>query len=125
MNTLIIDQTDRTPKIRFSYGNLLLWGSFVPVNPAEFCSVLHEWVKEYLFSPAPVTTIDLGLAYVRGYSMNYIQNLLQELIMLHNDNHQIIINWYFSPNSIDVKAGEFLSRKLNHSFNYVEIEEIW
>jgi hypothetical protein len=28
-------------------------------------------------------------------------------------------------NSISVKAGEYLSRKLSFPFNFVEVEEIW
>jgi hypothetical protein len=56
--------------------------------------------------------------------MNYIHKLLQELILLNNENHQVIINWYFSASSIDVKAGMYLSRKLNFVFNIIEVEEI-
>jgi hypothetical protein len=94
------------------------------MNPAEFCSVLYEWVNEYSNAPAPVTIIDVGLEYTRGYAMHFIQKLLHELIMTHDDQHQVIVNWHFSANSIAVKAGEYLSRKLNHSFNFVEVEEI-
>jgi hypothetical protein len=125
MHTLYIDQTERTPKIRFSNGNLLLWGTFIPVDPAGFYLPLHEWVKKYTLAPARETIVDLGLTYIRGYAMNYIEKLLQELIMLHNDQHEVTINWHFSANSIDVKAGEYLSRKLDYPFNFMEVEEIW
>jgi hypothetical protein len=124
MNTLYIEQTNRTPLIEFTDGKLRIWGTFVPVNPAEFGLPLLEWVKKYSTNPAPVTIVDLGLTYTRGYAMNYIEKLLHELIVLNDDHHQVIINWYFSPNSIDLKAGVYLSRKLDHSFNYVEVEEI-
>jgi hypothetical protein len=122
---LLIEKTDRTPEIKFEYGKLRIWGTFVPVDPAGFYLPLHEWVKTYSISQAPETVIDFFLTYTRGYAMSYIEKLLQELIMLQNEEHQVIINWHFSVNSIDVKAGEYLSRKLEHPFNFVEVEEIW
>ncbi len=124
MEKLYIESTDRTPEIEFTYGKLRIWGTFVPVNPAGFYLPLHEWIRTYTISPASVTIVDIGLKYIRGYAMNYIQKLLQELTLNKSDQHHAIINWHFSTNSIDIKAGEYLSRKLNHSFNYIEVEEI-
>lgn len=125
MRTLYIDHTTRTPKIRFSEGNLLIWGTFVPVDPLAFYLPLLAWVKQYSISPATETIVDIGIKYTGGFWMPYIEKLLQELIMLHNEQHKVIVNWHFSPDSIDVKAGEYLSRKLDHPFNFVEVEEIW
>ena len=124
MQKLYIEQTYRTPEIKFSYGNLSLRGTFVPVDPVAFYLPLLKWVSKYSIAPAPVTIIDVFLRYTRGYAMNYIHKLLQELILLNNENHQVIINWYFSASSIDVKAGMYLSRKLNFVFNIIEVEEI-
>jgi hypothetical protein len=124
MNTLYIEKTDRTPEIDFSVGKLRIWGTFVPENPAEFYLPLHDWLKNYSIAPATETVVDIGIAYVRGYSMDYIEALLQEVIMLNNGNNQVLINWYFSADNISVKAGEYLSWKLEHPFNFVEIEEI-
>ena len=121
---LYIKQTDRTPEIEFTFGKLRIWGTFVPVDAVAFYLPLIEWVKKYSNSPAPETIVDLGLTYIRGYAMSYIQKLLQELISLNNEEHQVIINWHFSANSIDVEAGEYLSKKLYHLFNFVEVEEI-
>lgn len=125
MQKLYIEQTDRTPEINFSYGNLSLSGTFVPIDPVAFYLPLLKWVSKYSIAPAQVTVIDVFLTYTRGYAMNYIQKLLQELILLNDEQHQVIINWHFSANSIEVKAGEYLSRKLDHPFNFVEVEEIW
>jgi len=124
MNTLYIEKTDRTPEIDFSVGKLRIWGTFVPENPAEFYLPLHDWLKNYSIAPATETVVDIGIAYVRGYSMDYIEALLQEVIMLNNGNNQVLINWYFSADNISVKAGEYLSWKLEHPFTFVEIEEI-
>lgn len=125
MEKLYIERTDRTPEIEFTNGKIRIWGTIVPENPDEFFNVLHEWVKEYLKSPDKETTIEIGIIYTRQNPMNYLQKLLQELILLKSEQHQVIINWYYCMNSIDVKAGEYLSRKLNYSFNYVEVEGIW
>jgi len=124
MEKLYIEQTDRTPEIKFSYGNLSLRGTFVPENPDEFYLPIHEWVKKYSIAPVPETIVDLGLTYTRGYAMNYIQKLLQELILLNNEQHKVIINWYYAPNSISIKAGDHLSKKMNYIFNFLEVEEI-
>jgi hypothetical protein len=125
MGKLYIEQTSRTPLVEFTDGRLRIWGTFVAENPAEFYSPLHEWIEKYSTNPAQETIVEIGVLYTRGFAMSYIQKLLQELILLNNENHQVIINWYFSANSIDVKAGEYLSRKINYSFNFVEVEEIW
>jgi hypothetical protein len=124
MNTLHIEKTDRTPEIRFSDCDLLIWGTFVPIDPDAFYLPLLKWVSKYSIAPARVTVVDIGLKYTRGYAMNYIEKLLQEVILLNSDQHHVIIIWYFSANSIDVKAGMYLSRKLSFPFNFVEVEEI-
>jgi hypothetical protein len=124
LKKLYIEPTDRTPEIKFKYGKFRIWGTFVPIDPAGFYLPLHEWVKQYSLAPAPVAIVDIGLKYTRGYAMNYIQKLLQELILIKNEQHNVIINWHFSTDSIAVKAGEYLSRKLDHCFNFVEVEEI-
>jgi hypothetical protein len=121
---LYIEQTDRTPEIKFEYGKLHIWGTFVPVDPAEFYELLMEWVKKYSIAPAPVTVFNIGILYVRGYAMNIIEALLQELVFLNDEEHKVIINWHFSKDSIDLKAGEYLSRKLNYPFNFIEVEDI-
>lgn len=122
LKKLYIEPTDRTPEIEFKYGKLRIWGTFVPVDPAGFYIQLNEWVKKYSLSPAQETVVELGIVYTRGYAMHYIKKLLHQLIMLHNEQHQVIIKWHFSTDSIDVKAGEYLSRKLNYPFNFVEVE---
>jgi len=124
LKKLYTEPTYRTPEIEFKYGKLRIWGTFVPVDPAGFYLPLFEWVKKYSLAPAPVTVLDIGIRYIRGYAMNYIKKLLHELILLNSDQHQVTINWYFATNSIDVKAGEYLSRKLDYPFNFVEVEEI-
>ena len=124
MQKLYIEQTDRTPEIKFSYGNLSLKGTFVPIDPAGFYLPLHEWVNKYSNSPASVTIVDIGLKYTRGYAMNYLKKLLQKIILIKTEQHHVTINWYFSEESIDKKAGEYLSRKLDYPFNFVEVEEI-
>jgi hypothetical protein len=125
MEKLYIERTDRTPLIEFTDGQLRIWGTFVPENPLEFYLVLHEWVKEYSIAPEPVTIVDLGIVYIRGHVMPYLQKLLEELILLNSEQHLVIINWYYCMNTIDIKAGKFLSRKLNYAFNFVEFEGIW
>ena len=82
MQKLYIEQTDRTPEIKFEYGKLRILGTFVPDDPYEFYSVLHDWIKIYSKSPAPETIVKLGLSYTRGFSMEYIEALLQEVDLL-------------------------------------------
>jgi hypothetical protein len=124
MKKLYIEPTDRTPKIEFNDGHLLLWGTFVPDDPYEFYSVLHDWIKIYSIAPAVETVVEIGIAYVRGFAMDYVEALLQEVILLNDDQHKVIINWYFSANSISIKAGKYLSWKLEHPFVFLEVEDI-
>jgi hypothetical protein len=124
MKKLYIEPTDRTPEIQFNYGKLRMCGTFVPVDPDGFYLPLHEWIKKYSNAPASTTMVDIGLKYTRGYAMSYVRKLLQELILIKSDKYNIIINWHFSKQSIDVKAGEFLSEKLNYPFNFIVVEEI-
>lgn len=125
LKKLYIEQTSRTPEIDFSDGKLRIWGTFVPENPAEFYLPLHEWIEKYSANPAPETVVEIGILYTRGFAMSYIQKLLQELILLNKEQHLVIINWNYCMNSIDVKAGKYLSRKLNFPFNFVEVDGIW
>jgi hypothetical protein len=125
MDGLYIDRTDRTPLIEFTDGKLRLWGTFVPENPAEFYLPLNEWVEKYSTNLASETIVEIGIIYTRGSGMNYIEKLLQELIVLNDDHHLVRINWYYGMNTIDSKAGKFLSRKLNYPFNFIDFEGIW
>jgi hypothetical protein len=125
MENLYIERTDRTPLVEFTHGKLRLWGTFVPENPLEFYLPLYDWVKEYSIAPAPVTIVEIGIIYTRQNPMNFLQKLLKELIELNDDDHLVTINWYYCMNSIDVKAGEYISRKLSFPFNFIEYEGIW
>ena len=124
MQKLSIEQTDRTPQINFENGKLRIFGTFVPVEAYEFYSILYNWIKIYSKSTATETIVDVGIAYTRGFAMEYIEALLQEVIYLNDEKHLVIINWHFSPDSIDVKAGEYLSWKLDYPFNFIEIKDI-
>ena len=124
MTKLYIDRTDTNPLVEFTDGKLRIWGTFVPENPYAFYSELHDWIKIYSISPVTETIVNVGIAYTRGFAMEYIEALLLEVILLNDDQHKVVINWYFSENSISVKAGEYLSWKLEHPFNFVEVEEI-
>jgi hypothetical protein len=124
MQNLYIEQTDRTPEIKFEYGKLRIWGTFVPVYPTELFELLMEWVEYYSISPAPITIVDICIDYVRGYGMNIIEKLLKELVLLNDEQYKVIIKWYYSPYTISVKAGEHLSKKLSFSFNFIEVEDI-
>jgi hypothetical protein len=121
---LYIESTDRTPEIKFKYGRLRMRGTFVPVDPDGFYLSLHAWVKTYSIYPAPETVVDIYLRYTRGYAMIYIQKLLQELMLIKNEKHNVKINWHYIKKGLDVKAGEYLSKKISYPFNFVEVEEI-
>jgi hypothetical protein len=124
MTRLYIEQTDRTPEIEFIDGKLRIFGIYAPDEPYEFYSVIYNWVKIYSKSPAPLTVVEIGIAHSRGFFLEYIESILQDLIYLNDDQHKVQINWYYSQNSISVKAGEHLSRVLDHPFNFIEVEEI-
>jgi hypothetical protein len=124
MSSLIIGSTDRTPEIEFTFGKLHIWGTYAPDEPYEFYKVLYDWIKIYSKSPAPLTFIEIGITHTRGFFMEYIESILQDLIYLNDDQHKVQINWYYSQNSISVKAGEHLSRVLEYPFNFVEVEEL-
>ena len=90
---------------------LRIWGTFVSVDLAGFCIPLYEWVIKYSNSPAPVTIVDIGIKYIRGYAMRYMKKLLQELIVLNSDQHQVKINLHFSANRIFVKQADTFQEK--------------
>lgn len=125
MEKLFIQKTTRSPEISFSYGELRLWGRFIPDNPIDFFVPLHNWIRMYSMNPAHETIVDIGIHYTNGNWMPFIEKLLKLLISLQDAQHQVTINWYYSQHSISVKAGEHLSRKYCHKFNFVEVEGIW
>ena len=124
MTRLYIEKTDRTPEIDFTFGKLRIFGTYAPDEPYEFYSVLYNWIKIYSKSPASLTVVEIGITHTRGFFMEYIESILQDLIYLNDAEHQVTINWYYSPTSISVKAGEFLSRLLEQPFNMIEVEDL-
>jgi hypothetical protein len=125
MTRLYIERTERTPEIEFTFGKLRILGTYAPDEPYEFYYVLYDWLKIYSKSPAPLTVVEIGITHTRGFFMEYIESILQDLIYLNDEQYKVQINWYYSRNSISVKAGEHLSRVLEHPFNFVKVEGIW
>ncbi len=125
MEKLFIQKTTRSPEVNFAEGDLRLWGTFTQDDPISFYVPLHNWIRMYSMNPAPETTVHIAIHHTNGYWMPYIEKLLKAMILLQDDQHQVTINWYYSPYSIKQKAGQYLSKKYNHMFNFVEVEGIW
>ena len=89
MTKLYIEETDRTPEIEFTNGKLRIFGTYAPQEPYEFYSVLHDWIKIYSKSPAPLTVVEIGITHTRGFFMEYIESILQDLIYLNDEEHQV------------------------------------
>ncbi len=115
---------DQFPFVYFQYGRIDMWGTFLFPNPEVTYKYLYEWVEKYSKHPAKETVVVIGIQFICGHGMRYIERLLKKLILIHNEKYTVTIQWYFSTTSIHFDAGKHLSTKLGFPFQFIFVDEI-
>lgn len=123
MNDLIIQATDKTPEVDFSYGILTLSGCSIVSDSKAFFDPLHTWVKRYVKNPAEITSVNVLLDYIDSPSTHALFNILTLLKKLEEKDLTILVNWYYEYGDVEMlELGEVIQGRLEMEFTYIEHE---
>lgn len=107
--SLHIEQTSKTPRINCDAdkGIMIIKGRSVPEDAIEFFLPVKDWISCYLCNPQELTEVSIDLDYFNTSTSIILLNLLRLFEPLKSTNKNVIFNWYFESDDLDMKeAGE-------------------
>jgi len=124
MDKLIIEGTRKTPIVMLNpSGNFRIEGRSIPEDAKLFYNSIVDWIKAYVASPGPKTTIDIAFEYLNSGTSKYILEILTVLKELTLINHPLTVNWYYEEGDDDIlERGEYYSSILDIKINFIETE---
>jgi hypothetical protein len=122
MQSLFIEETNYTPKVKFEInGNLSLTGKSLPEDTAMFYEPILAWITECHISNVILT---IRLDYMNSSSAHQISKLL----MYIKDNPIIQscdVNWYYETEDEDsLDFGKELEYLTDFSFKFYQYSEV-
>lgn len=106
---LHIEQTSKTPGINCDAdkGIVVIKGRSVPENAVEFFTPVKDWISNYVSNPQDLTEVSIDLDYFNTSTSIILLNLLRLFEPLKGAKKDIIFNWYYESDDLDMKeAGE-------------------
>ena len=97
-DTLILEETEDTPKIIFDKvnNNFEMSGRSLPEDASKFFDPIHEWIKEYVKSPNTSTEFHLKLDYFNSASARKIVEILFILEDIISTDNEIKVIWFYN-----------------------------
>ncbi|MDX1904493.1 MAG: DUF1987 domain-containing protein [Thermonemataceae bacterium] len=113
MENLIIEPTNKTPRVNFNAisGKMELSGRSIPENAFQFYDELSRWLDDYSKTPAKETVFNFKLEYFNTSSSMYVLGILKKLERMHLEGKKITICWYYDIEDEDMlQTGEDLKQ---------------
>ncbi len=126
MEEYILEATDKTPAIHLKDGLVAISGRSIPEDPYKIFRSAHQWVKEYVKTPADHTEVNIQIEYCDTGSTNNIYKILTRLVKCRNSNYNIemVFNWVYEKEDEEIlELGKYMESKLNVMFNYIETQD--
>lgn len=104
-NSLIIEETQDTPKIVLDQSNGIfeVSGRSLPENAVKFYSPVLQWMEEYFNNPNQTTSFEFKLDYFNSASTKKIFEIITILEKLSQKNFSVIVIWYHSKDDELIK----------------------
>lgn len=109
MDALIIEATDETPKVVLDPGNntFEFSGKSLPEDVTSFYGPVLDWLDAYSESTNDKTVVVFNLVYFNTASSKLILDILFKLEEIHEDGHDISVEWHYQEEDEDMEeAGE-------------------
>jgi hypothetical protein len=125
MESIHIEQTQKTPLFILRDGYIRMSGRSIPQNSQQLYKFCFEWIEQYVKEPAKETKVDLFFEYIDTSSTRCIVDLLESLMRAtHNGDNQVTINWYYESDDIDIhELGMYIQTHLKIPINTIPIED--
>jgi hypothetical protein len=121
MNDLVIEASEKTPKIEFkTNGKLLIEGNSLPEDSKSFYEPVISWVGKNIKSDHEIS-MDIKLSFLNTSSSKQIYELINYLAN-RIDSEKISINWFYEEDDEDIlEAGHHYQSLINSvNFNFKE-----
>jgi len=122
METLCIDETNRTPRVELNTdGNLSLIGRSLPKDSSGFFIPVLNWIKEVT---APRIHFLIHLEYINTNSAKHLFIIFQ---LLKDNCHvkTIQVDWYYEDDDEDsYEMGHEFESLINIPFTYIALSEV-
>jgi hypothetical protein len=126
MNDLIIEPTEKSPKVIFKAkeGTLQILGKVIPENPDIFFAEIMQWLEDYLSKPAETTLLELSLEYFNTSSSKIVLDILYKIDSIHTDNRsKVHVIWYYESDDPDMEdAGNDYKQMINAPFEVIPVD---
>lgn len=125
MESLIIESTNKTPRVFFNAlsGKMELVGRSIPENSFQFYDPLLQWLDEYAKNPRELTQFVFKLDYFNTSSSMYILGILKKLEKLHQEGKKVQVLWYYDAEDEDMlQTGEDLKQIVKVPIEMAELE---
>lgn len=125
MESLIIENTNKTPKVFFNAlnGKMELAGRSIPENSFQFYEPLLQWIDEYAKSPQDQTSFTFKLDYFNTSSSMYILGILKKLEKMYLEGKNVKVFWYYDSEDEDMlQTGEDLRQIVKIPIEMTELE---
>jgi hypothetical protein len=121
MNSLIIEETDDSPKISFTpeNGKLMISGKSLPEDVNTFYHPVLEWLNSYAQKTQSDTELTFKLTYFNTASSKLILDILTILEKMNEAGKKVIVNWYYHEYDEDMRdAGIAYSEMVDVPFKH-------
>lgn len=104
METFLIQETAKTPKISFDpiSGKMEISGRSIPENADEFWMPVLNWFESYILKPNEQTHFHINLEYFNITSSKRILFLLYKMNELSEKGIDVKINWIYKMGDEDM-----------------------
>jgi len=112
-----INQTNMTPGIIFTGGELIIRGRSIPEDAVRFYEPLKEELKKYVENPLAKTFVKIDMDYINTSS----SMVILEMLKLFSETPDVQVEWVYEEDDEDIKElGEFYEEFSKLSFKFIE-----
>lgn len=125
MDNLILPGTKTTPYINFNYMNGVMEfsGESYPENALDFYKQVFDWLKKYFQNDQKLSIFNFKLVYFNTSSSKAVLDILDFLEEMYNEDHNIIVNWYYVNDDEDIlESGQEFAEGLSLPFNLISYD---
>ncbi|MFN7708088.1 MAG: DUF1987 domain-containing protein [Sphingobacteriia bacterium] len=123
MRNLVIEPTDKTPKVVFDAEKSIyvVEGRSIPEDSAGFYRKVYSWLDQYGTQLTHSMQVEMKLEYFNTSSSKCILDMFRRLEKLHEKTDSVQVVWYAEEEDEDlVEAGEDYSRLVKVPFEVVK-----
>lgn len=125
MNDLLIGSSveDGAVSLKYSSGELVFEGRFMPENTKEYFEPIAQWVSNYISNPQPKTELIFKLDYFNTSFSKKLLDLMSSFEELKESGKDVSAQWFYKKNDDDLlEAGKGYAEMVDLDFAFKTID---